>query len=172
MKFLKVKFVMKKTFIILLSILLIINSCNKKYDSNLEFKAYNFEKYISKLVANRDTLEFTSNFILNLDVDLIEKINQMNVIYELNPIEIIESIKNRGSLYQRIFSDNEDSLCNYLPKEGGYYDVSVTYRKYKDISIAQIEYPSFNEISKNSMEFVAIYLNNKWNLITINFLNI
>ncbi len=166
---------MKKIFITLfpiLFILLIVSSCNKKYDSNLEFKAYEFEKYISELIANRDTLEFTSNFILNIDGDLIEKINQMNVIYELNPIEIIESIKNRGSLYQRIFSDNEDSLCNYLPKEGGYYDVSVTYRKYEDINIAQIEYPSFNEISKNSMEFVAIYLNNKWNLITINFLNI
>lgn len=163
---------MKKIFITLFPILLIVSSCNKKYDSNLEFKAYEFEKYISELIANRDTLEFTSNFILNIDGDLIEKINQMNVIYELNPIEIIESIKNRGSLYQRIFSDNEDSLCNYLPKEGGYYDVSVTYRKYEDINIAQIEYPSFNEISKNSMEFVAIYLNNKWNLITINFLNI
>lgn len=166
---------MKKIFITLfpiLFILLIVSSCDKKYESNLEFKAYEFEKYISELIANRDTLEFTSNFILNIDGDLIEKINQMNVIYELNPIEIIESIKNRGSLYQRIFSDNEDSLCNYLPKEGGYYDVSVTYRKYENISIAQIEYPSFNEISKNSMEFVAIYLNNKWNLITINFLNI
>lgn len=166
---------MKKIFITLfpiLFILLIVSSCNKKYESNLEFKAYEFEKYISELIANRDTLEFTSNFILNIDGDLIEKISQMNVIYELNPIEIIESIKNRGSLYQRIFSDNEDSLCNYLPKEGGYYDVSVTYRKYEDINIAQIEYPSFNEISKNSMEFVAIYLNNKWNLITINFLNI
>lgn len=166
---------MKKIFITLfpiLFILLIVSSCDKKYESNLEFKAYEFEKYISELIANRDTLEFTSNFILNIDGDLIKKINQMNVIYELNPIEIIESIKNRGSLYQRIFSDNEDSLCNYLPKEGGYYDVSVTYRKYENISIAQIEYPSFNEISKNSMEFVAIYLNNKWNLITINFLNI
>lgn len=166
---------MKKIFITLfpiLFILLIVSSCDKKYESNLEFKAYEFEKYISELVANRDTLEFTSNFILNIDGDLIKKINQMNVIYELNPIEIIESIKNRGSLYQRIFSDNEDSLCNYLPKEGGYYDVSITYRKYENISIAQIEYPSFNEISKNSMEFVAIYLNNKWNLITINFLNI
>lgn len=166
---------MKKIFITLfpiLFILLIVSSCGKKYESNLEFKAYEFEKYISELIANRDTLEFTSNFILNIDGDLIEKINQMNVIYELNPIEIIESIKNRGSLYQRIFSDNEDSLCNYLPKEGGYYDVSITYRKYENISIAQIEYPSFNEISKNSMEFVAIYLNNKWNLITINFLNI
>ena len=162
---------MKKIFIILLIVLFII-SCEKKYDSNSEFGAYEFEKYISNLAANRDTLEFTSNFILNLDEELIEKINQMNVIYELSPAEIIESIKSRGSLYQRIFSDNEDSLCNYLPKEGGYYDVSVTYRKYRDLSVAQIEYPSFNEISKNSMEFVAIYLNGKWNLITINFLNI
>ena len=162
---------MKKIFIILLIVLFII-SCEKKYDSNSEFGAYEFEKYISNLAANRDTLEFTSNFILNLDEDLIEKINQMNVIYELSPAEIIESIKSRGSLYQRIFSDNEDSLCNYLPKEGGYYDVSVTYRKYRDVSVAQIEYPSFNEISKNYMEFVAIYLNGKWNLVTINFLNI
>ena len=162
---------MKKIFIILLTVLFII-SCEKKYDFNSEFGAYEFEKYISNLAANRDTLEFTSNFILNLDEELIEKINQMNVIYELSPAEIIESIKSRGSLYQRIFSDNEDSLCNYLPKEGGYYDVSVTYRKYRDVSVAQIEYPSFNEISKNSMEFVAIYLNGKWNLVTINFLNI
>lgn len=149
---------MKKILIILFTILFIVNSCDKKHDSNSEFGAYEFEKYISKLAANRDTLEFTSNFILNLDGDLIEKINQMNVIYELSPAEIIESIKNRGALYQRIFSDNEDSLCNYLPKEGGYYDVSVTYRKYRDISVAQIEYPSFNEISKNYMEFVAMAL--------------
>ena len=162
---------MKKIFIILLIVLFII-SCEKKYDSNSEFGAYEFEKYISNLAANRDTLEFTSNFILNLDEELIEKINQRNVIYDLSPAEIIESIKSRGSLYQRIFSDNEDSLCNYLPKEGGYYDVSVTYRKYRDVSVAQIEYPSFNEISKNYMEFVAIYLDGKWNLVTINFLNI
>ena len=163
---------MKKIFIIILSILFIINGCDKNRDSNSEFGVYEFEKYISKLAANKDTLEFTSNFILNLDKDLIEKITQMNVIYELSPVEIIESIKNRGYLYQRIFSDDENALCNYLPKEGGYYDVSVTYRKYKDISVAQIEYPSFNVISKNSMEFVAIYLDGKWNLVTINFFNI
>lgn len=163
---------MKKIFIIILSILFIINGCDKKRASNSEFGVYEFEKYISKLISNRDALEFTSNFLLNLDSSLIEKINQMTIIYELNPIEIIESIKKRGVLYQRIFSDNEDSLCNYLPKEGGYYDVSVTYRKYKDVAIAQIEYPSFNVISKNSIEFVAIYLEGKWNLITINFLNL
>ena len=96
----------------------------------------------------------------------------MSLIYELTPINIIESIKNRGALYQRIFSNNDDALCNYLPKDGGYYDVSITYKKYKDVILAQIEYPSFNKISEKSIEFVAIYLNDKWSLLTINFLNI
>ena len=133
---------------------------------------YEYEKYISTLIANKDTLEFTSNFIQNLDESIINTLNEMSLIYELTPVNIIESIKNRGALYQRIFSDNDDSLCNYLPKDGGYYDVNVTYKKYKDVMVAQIEYPSFNKISENSIEFVAIYLNDKWNLITINFLNI
>lgn len=161
---------MKKIFIIVL--LIIVNACDKKHDSNSEFGAYEFEKYISNLIANKDSLEFTSNFIASLDENSAEQIRKMNIIYELTPREIIESIRNRGALYQRIFSDNEDSLCNYLPKDGGYYDVSVTYRKYKGVSLAQIEYPSFNAVSKNSMEFVALYFNDKWNLITVNFLNI
>lgn len=161
---------MKK--ILFLMMLLFFVSCKKEYKTDGEYSAYEYESYISKLIANRDTLEFTSNFVLSLDENIVNDLNEMNVIYELTPANIIESIKNRGALYQRIFSDNDDSLCNYLPKDGGYYDVNVTYRKYKDIIVSQIEYPSFNKISENSIELVAIYLNNKWNLVTINFLNI
>lgn len=161
---------MKK--ILFLIMILFFISCKKEYNADSEYSAYEYEAYISKLIANKDTLEFTSNFIVNLDENIVNNLNEMSLIYELTPVNIIESIKNRGALYQRIFSDNDDSLCSYLPKDGGYYDVSVTYRKYKDVMVAQIEYPSFNEISENSIELVAIYLNNKWNLITINFLNI
>ena len=161
---------MKK--ILFLMMYLFFISCEKKYDASVEYSAYEYEAYISKLIANKDTLEFTSNFLLSLDENIVNNLNEMNLIYELTPANIIESIKNRGALYQRIFSDNDDSLCNYLPKDGGYYDVNVTYRKYKDIIVSQIEYPSFNKMSENSIELVAIYLNNKWNLITINFLNI
>ncbi|WP_297207529.1 hypothetical protein [uncultured Brachyspira sp.] len=161
---------MKKIFILI--IILFAISCKKEYSADGEYSAYEYEAYISKLIANRDTLEFTSNFVLSLDENIVNTLNEMNLIYELTPANIIESIRNRGALYQRIFSDNDDSLCNYLPKDGGYYDVNVTYRKYKDIIISQIEYPSFNKISENSMELVAVYLNDKWNLITINFLNI
>ena len=161
---------MKNIFILTIVLIAFASSCKKEYGA--EYSLYEYEKYISKLIANKDTLEFTSNFIQNLDENTINVLNEMSLIYERTPVNIIESIKNRGSLYQRIFSDNDDSLCNYLPKDGGYYDVNVTYRKYKDIMIAQIEYPSFNKISENSIEFVAIYLNDKWNLITINFLNI
>ncbi|MEI0508416.1 hypothetical protein [Brachyspira intermedia] len=161
---------MKNIFILTIVLIAFASSCKKEYGA--EYSLYEYEKYISKLIANKDTLEFTSNFIQNLDENTINVLNEMSLIYERTPVNIIESIKNRGSLYQRIFSDNDDSLCNYLPKDGGYYDVNVTYRKYKDIMIAQIEYPSFNKISENSIEFVAVYLNDKWNLITINFLNI
>ncbi|MEI0446460.1 hypothetical protein R4J03_05300 [Brachyspira intermedia] len=161
---------MKNIFILTIVLIAFASSCKKEYGA--EYSLYEYEKYISKLISNKDTLEFTSNFIQNLDENTINVLNEMSLIYERTPVNIIESIKNRGSLYQRIFSDNDDSLCNYLPKDGGYYDVNVTYRKYKDIMVAQIEYPSFNKISENSIEFVAVYLNDKWNLITINFLNI
>ncbi|WP_295159441.1 hypothetical protein [uncultured Brachyspira sp.] len=159
---------MKNIFIIILFIF--ASSCKKEYST--EYSLYEYESYISSLISNKDTLEFTSNFIQNLDGNIINTLNEMSLIYELTPINIIESVKNRGALYQRIFSDNDDSLCNYLPKDGGYYDVNITYKKYKDVIIAQIEYPSFNKISENSIELVALYSNNKWNLITINFLNI
>ncbi|MEI0478696.1 hypothetical protein [Brachyspira pulli] len=152
--------------------LMLFTSCKKEYEANSEYSIYEYENYISKLISNKDTLEFTSNFVLNLDENVVKTLNEMSLIYELTPVNIIESIKNMGALYQRIFSNNDDALCNYLPKEGGYYDVSITYKKYKDVVIAQFEYPSFNEISENSIEFVAIYLNDKWNLLTINFLNI
>lgn len=159
---------MKNIFIIILFIF--ASSCKK--ECSTEYSLYEYESYISSLISNKDTLEFTSNFIQNLDGNIINTLNEMSLIYELTPINIIESVKNRGALYQRIFSDNDDSLCNYLPKDGGYYDVNITYKKYKDVIIAQIEYPSFNKISENSIELVALYSNNKWNLITINFLNI
>ena len=158
--------------IVIFTIILIIFASSCKKEHGAEYSLYDYEKYISKLISNKDTLEFTSNFAQNLDESIINTLNEMSFIYDLTPANIIESIKNRGALYQRIFSDNDDSLCNYLPKDGGYYDVNVTYKKYKDVMIAQIEYPSFNKISENSIEFVAIYLNDKWNLITINFLNI
>ena len=48
---------MKKIFIIILSILFIINGCDRKRASNSEFGVYEFEKYISKLISNRDALE-------------------------------------------------------------------------------------------------------------------
>ena len=147
-------------------------SCSKRYSADSEYSVYEYENYISKLISNKDTLEFTSNFVLDLDENIVNTLQEMSLIYELTPVNIIESIKNRGALYQRIFSNNDDSLCNYLPKDGGYYDVDITYKKYKDVIVAQIEYPSFNKISENTIEFVAIYLNDKWRLITINFLNI
>ncbi|MBW5410898.1 hypothetical protein E6A50_11015, partial [Brachyspira hampsonii] len=152
---------MKNVFILAIILIIFASSCKKEYGT--EYSIYEYEKYISKLIANRDTLEFTANFLQSLDENIINTLNEMTLVYELTPANIIESIKNRGALYQRIFSDNDDSLCNYLPKDGGYYDVSVTYKKYKDVMLAQIEYPSFNKISENSIEFVAIYLNNKWN---------
>lgn len=147
-------------------------SCSKRYSADSEYSVYEYENYISKLISNKDTLEFTSNFVLDLDENIVNTLQEMSLIYELTPVNIIESIKNMGALYQRIFSNNDDSLCNYLPKDGGYYDVDITYKKYKDVIVAQIEYPSFNKISENTIEFVAIYLNDKWRLITINFLNI
>lgn len=152
--------------------MLFLISCKEKYSTDSEYSLYEYENYLSKLISNKDTLEFTSNFVSNVDENIVKILNEMSLIYELTPVNIIESIKNRGALYQRIFSNNDDSLCNYLPKDGGYYDVNITYKKYKDIIIAQIEYPSFNKISENSIEFVSIYLNDKWNLLTINFLNI
>lgn len=161
---------MKKAIIILMIFTFI--SCEKKRSHSEEYSAYEFEKYIASLIVNKDTLEFTSNFLFNLDENTINNLKEMSVIYELTTTDIIESIRNRGAVYQRIFSDSDNSLCNYLPKDGSFYDVSITYKKYKDTVIAQIEYPSFNANSMNSMELVAIYLNNKWNLITINFLNI
>ena len=161
---------MKNIFILTIILIAFAASCKKEYGA--EYSLYEYEKYISELIANKDTLEFTSNFIQNLDENIANVLNEMTLIYQRTPVNIIESIKNRGALYQRIFSDNDDSLCNYLPKDGGYYDVNITYKKYKDIMVAQIEYPSFNKISENSIEFVAVYLNDKWNLITINFLNI
>lgn len=147
-----------------------IFGCSKEYGDS-ELGVFKFENYISKLIANKDTLEFTGNFIVDLDEETIKNIKEMYVIYDLNPGEIISSIKNRGSIYKRIFSGGEKSLSGYIPKDGGFYDVSVTYRKYKGTSVAQIEYFSFNETVENSIEIVGIYLNGKWNLLTINFLD-
>ncbi len=165
---------MKKSIFILLLVFFII-SCNKNsttYNVNSEYGAYEFEKYISKLIANKDTLEFTSNFIFDLDLKSLDTLSKMAVIYERSPSDIVSSIKSRGALFQRLFSDSDEALCNYLPKDSSFYDVSVTYRVFNGVYIAQIEYPSFNSISKNSMEIVAMFLNGKWNIITINFLNI
>ena len=162
---------MNKKFLLIIVTIFILVSCKKEYKTDSEYGAYMFEKYISTLISAKDTLEFTSNIVTNLDENTVKKINEMYVLYELTTADIIESIKNRASIYQRIFSDDEEALCNYLPKDGGYYDVAITYREYNDIKIAQIEYPSFNKISKNSIEIVGIYLNDKWNILTINFFN-
>ena len=146
---------MNKKFLLIIITIFILASCKKEYKADSEYGAYMFEKYISTLISAKDTLEFTSNIVTNLDENTVKKINEMY----------------RASIYQRIFSDDEEALCNYLPKDGGYYDVAITYREYNDIKIAQIEYPSFNKISKNSIEIVGIYLNDKWNILTINFFN-
>ncbi|ELV06103.1 hypothetical protein H263_06177, partial [Brachyspira hampsonii 30599] len=80
---------MKNVFILAIILIIFASSCKKEYGT--EYSIYEYEKYISKLIANRDTLEFTANFLQSLDENIINTLNEMTLVYELTPANIIES---------------------------------------------------------------------------------
>lgn len=166
---------MKKKHILILFfiILLLVFSC-KKEDSQLanELGANQFETYLSLLIMRRDTLEFSLILADLPDDKARENIIDMTLIYDLTPRQIVDSIKSLGVVYRRIFSPDEFSVASYLPADGGYYDVSTTYRSFNGTHITHIRYADAETPSVNLIEFIAIYQEGAWKLLTINFLDV
>lgn len=152
---------------------LILISCSKsetKGKAN-EHGALEFEQYLSLLLSTRDSLEFSQMFAKAPDTSTVNNLQKMTVVYDLLPNDIIRSIKNFGVVYRRIFAPDEGSVSAYLPAEGGYYDVSITYRKYKNTYITQIRYSVPSDMEVNLIEFVGLLQDDEWRLLTINFLD-
>lgn len=162
-----------KNILILIFISQLLLSCDKGEDVDKfdEYGALEFEKYLTTLLARRDSLEFSQMFAKAPDITTVNNLKEMTVIYDLLPRDIIRSIKNFGVVYRRIFAPDDGSVSAYLPTEGGYYDVSTTYRKYKNSYITQIRYSTPDDMEVNLIEFVGLYQDNKWRLLTINFLD-
>jgi hypothetical protein len=164
----------KKHILILFSVILILVSSCKKEDTQLanELGANQFETYLSLLIMRRDTLEFSLIVADAPDEKALENIMAMTLISDLAPRQIIDSIKSLGVIYRRIFSTDEFSVASYLPSDGGYYDVSTTYRSFNGTHVAQIRYANSETPEVNLIEFIAIYQDGVWKLLTINFLDV
>lgn len=165
---------MKKNKIIIIIFILafIFISCKHEQAKNNEIGAAEFEVYLSRLIAGGDILEFSSIFAEPPDINTLKSLKNMNFIFTYSRSEIIESLKGYGVIYRRIFSEEDGSVKSYLPKDGGYYNVTVTYKLFEDTHIALIEYGDNTVPYINAVQFVAIYQNNKWRLLTVNFMNI
>lgn len=164
---------MIKNILVFIFISQLLLSCSKSdtKDKVNEHGALEFEEYLSSLLATRDSLEFSQIFAKAPDISTVNNLQEMTVVYDLLPNDIIRSIKNFGVVYRRIFAPDEGSVSTYLPAEGGYYDVSITYRKYKNTYITQIRYSVPSDMEVNLIEFVGLLQDNEWRLLTINFLD-
>jgi len=164
---------MMKNILVFIFISQLILSCNKSEtkDKANEHGALEFEKYLSSLLSTRDSLEFSQMFAKAPNISTVNNLQEMTVVYDLLPNDIIRSIKNFGVVYRRIFAPDEGSVSAYLPTEGGYYDVSITYRKYKNTYITQIRYSVPSDTEVNLIEFVGLFQDDEWRLLTINFLD-
>lgn len=163
---------MKK--IILLSFITILTfiSCKNENMKNNEIGAGKFEAYLSSLIAKSDALEFSSIFAEPPDEKTLNDIKNMSVIFTYSRSEIIESLKGYGVIYRRIFSEEDGSVKSYLPKDGGYYNVALTYKQLNDTHIALIQYGDNTVPYINAVQFAAVFQNNKWRILTVNFLTI
>ena len=164
---------MIKNILVLVFISCLFLSCGKSNTENKanEYGALEFEQYLTSLLASRDSLEFSQMFAKAPDTSTVNNLQKMTVIYDLFPKDIIRSIKNFGVVYRRILAPDKGSVSAYLPADGAYYDVSTTYRKYKNSHITQIRYSVPSDTEVNLIEFVGLYQDNKWKLLTINFLD-
>lgn len=164
---------MMKNILVFIFISQLFLSCSKSdtKDKANEYGALEFEEYLSSLLATRDSLEFSQIFAKAPDTSIVNNLQEMTVIYDLLPNDIIRSIKNFGVVYRRVFAPDEGSVSAYLPAEGGYYDVNITYRKYKNTYVTQIRYSTPSDMEVNLIEFVGLLQDNEWRLLTINFLD-
>ena len=92
---------MKNIFIIILFIF--ASSCKKEYST--EYSLYEYESYISSLISNKDTLEFTSNFIQNLI--------ELRIIF-WRKFEKLKNLKNLGLITEEEFSDKKKELLKQI----------------------------------------------------------
>lgn len=164
---------MVKKILIILTFIIIVSCKNEVLSVDSEKGALDYGNYLATLISGLDVVEFTSEFAEFPNDETIKNISSMGFIYERTPKDIITSMKNYGLVYRRVFArEYEGSVISYLPKDGSYFDMSVTFRKYKTTSIAQIRYSNLENTVVNSVEFVCIYQSGKWKLFTINFLSI
>lgn len=144
-------------------------SCSQNNEEKIYKKLFLFEQKMTNLIRTSDTEEFI-NLIIKKDISEDEQkvLKEISFIYEFTPGYIKNAIQKKGAIYRRIFADNKKSLSSYLPSSG-LYDVDITMYNYRERYVADIKYASSDEKELYSIEFVLIYFENEWHILTINF---
>ncbi len=151
---------------------MLLCSCSTE-ELKREKALFKFEQQLSAVIKNHDTTTFLDSFIDTTDVaeERLTELSQMSFIYEYTPASLKNAIERKTAIYGRIFSNSNTSIASFLPVDGN-YDVNITMHSYKNNHIALITYGTIDYIEVNSIEFVLLYTDDKWKILTINFFEI
>lgn len=158
--------------IMLIGVLALLCSCGSS-ELQKEKALFKFEQNLSALIKNNDTTTFLNNFVTQQEVseEELQELLEMSFIYEYSPSYIKNAIDRKTAIYGRIFSNSDTSIASFLPGDGN-YDVNITMHSYNNNYIAIITYGNEDFAHVNSIEFVLLYIENKWKILTINFFEI
>ncbi len=156
-----------------ISIFVGLCSCSSSDEEKRQKALFKFEQNLSALIKNHDTTTFLETFVVAEDVPeaKLEELKEMSFIYEYTPNSLKNAIEKKTAIYGRIFSGSDNSIASFLPSDGN-YNVNITMLSYNENYVATLTYGNADYIEVNSIEFVLVYVKNKWKILTINFFEI
>lgn len=123
-----------------------------------------FESELKDAIVYRDTKAFGLLFASSIEHP--ETIKALSLVFENSGSALLENIRLKGYFYEIIFSDAPYSLSSTLPMRGD-YPLSYALHAYNGVYAASIRYGDYINASY-PVEFIALYQNGAWELVTIN----
>lgn len=123
-----------------------------------------FESSLSTAIIEGSVSNLMNLYSTNIENP--SELSKMSFVLENSPSYIMHSFADKGVFYNKIFLDLPGSAASVVSPSHS-HDVQYQMRKYKSNYMAGIRYGSYKE-DVYLVEFVALYQDGKWRLITVN----
>lgn len=136
-------------------------------DNVMRTRLVEFDMKLAKTIRSRDTSALIDMFMLSQRINNIDTLKAMRVRIAASPNDVRASLVDHGSYYRRIMSDKEYSIASFL-HEGRAPEVTYDVFQSGNMTAASIRYGKA-DTPMYGVEFIVLYQNGGWHLLTINF---